>query len=125
MIVCFDTIRIRYFKILPSSFAAIVVVFIKIWHAFPTILKFTKSLVKTYMLLPHAVNFRRFCFFGAVSLCFFCSAPQCSHCKRCTSYGNSVRLSVCLSVTRWYCVKTTARSTVQFALSGIEMCLVL
>jgi len=28
----------------------------------------------------------------------FYSAPQCSHCKRCTSYGNSVRLSVCLSV---------------------------
>ena len=31
----------------------------------------------------------------------FYSAPQCSHCKRCTSYGNSVgpsvRLSVCLS----------------------------
>ena len=28
----------------------------------------------------------------------FYSAPQCSHCKRCTSYGNSVRLSVRLSV---------------------------
>jgi len=28
----------------------------------------------------------------------FYSAPQCSHCKRCTSYGNSVRPSVCLSV---------------------------
>ena len=42
----------------------------------------------------------------------FYSAPQCSHCKRCTSYGNSVRLSVRLSVTRRYCVKTTARSTV-------------
>jgi len=27
----------------------------------------------------------------------FYSAPQCSHCKRCTSYGNSVRLSVRLS----------------------------
>ena len=24
-------------------------------------------------------------------------SPQCSHCKRCTSYSNSVRLSVCLS----------------------------
>jgi len=37
------------------------------------------------------------------------------HCKRCISYGNSVRLSVCLSVrpsvTRRYCVKKTARST--------------
>jgi len=61
----------------------------------------------------------------------FYSAPQCSHCKRCTSYGNSdrisvrpsVRLSVCLSVTRRYCVKTTARSTVQFALSDSKMCL--
>jgi len=29
--------------------------------------------------------------------CRFYSAPQCSHCKRCTSYGNSVRLSVRLS----------------------------
>jgi len=28
----------------------------------------------------------------------FYSAQQCSHCKRCTSYGNSVRLSVCPSV---------------------------
>ena len=59
----------------------------------------------------------------------FYSAPQCSHCKRCTSYSNSVCLSVCLSVcpsvTRRYCVKTTARSTVQFALSDSKMCLVL
>ena len=41
----------------------------------------------------------------------------------------SVRLSVCLSVrlsvTRRYCVKTTARSTVQFALTDSKMCLVL
>jgi len=28
----------------------------------------------------------------------FYSAPQCSHCKRCTTYTNSVCLSVCLSV---------------------------
>jgi len=39
------------------------------------------------------------------------------------------RLSVCLSarlsVTRRYCVKTTARSTVQFALLDSKMCLVL
>jgi len=55
------------------------------------------------------------------------SAPQwqCSHCKRYTSYSNSVRLSVCLSVTRRYCLKTTARSMVQFALSDSKMCLVL
>ena len=49
---------------------------------------------------------------------FLYSAPQCSHCKRCTSYGNSVCLSVCLSicpsVIRRYCVKTTVRSVVQF-----------
>jgi len=55
----------------------------------------------------------------------FYSSPQCSHCKRCTSYGNSVCLSVRLSVTRRYCVKMTARSTVQFALSDSKMCLVL
>jgi len=36
----------------------------------------------------------------------------------------SVRLSVRPSVTRWYCVKMTARSTVQFALSDSKMCLV-
>jgi len=51
----------------------------------------------------------------------FYSAPQCSHCKRCISYSISVRLSVCLSVTRRYCVKTTARSMVQFALSDRKM----
>ena len=33
--------------------------------------------------------------------------------------------SVCLSVTRRYCVKTTARSTVQFAPLDSKMCLVL
>jgi len=33
--------------------------------------------------------------------------------------------SVCMSVTRRYCVKTTARSTVQIALSDSKMCLVL
>jgi len=48
--------------------------------------------------------------------------------KRCTSYGISVRLSVRPSVrpsvTRRYSVKTTARSTVQFALSDSKMCLV-
>ena len=37
----------------------------------------------------------------------------------------SVRPSVRLSVTRRYFVKTTARSTVQFALSDRTMCLVL
>ena len=58
---------------------------------------------------------------------------QCSHCKRCISYSNSVRLSVCLSVrpsvrpsvTRRYYVKTTARSTVQFAPLDSKICLVL
>jgi len=53
----------------------------------------------------------------------FYSAPQCSHAS------NSVRPSVCpsvrLSVTRRYCVKTTARSTVQLALLDSKMCLVL
>jgi len=57
----------------------------------------------------------------------FYSAPQCSHCKRCTSYDNSVRPSVCLSVCLSHAgiVKTTARSTVQFALLDSKMCLVL
>ena len=51
----------------------------------------------------------------------FLQRAQCSHCKRCISYGNSVRPSV----TRRYCVKTTARSTVQFAPLDSKMCLVL
>ena len=50
---------------------------------------------------------------------------QCSHCKRCISYGNSVCPSVRPSVTRRYCVKTTARITVQFAPLDSKMCLVL
>jgi len=37
----------------------------------------------------------------------------------------SVCLSVCLSVTRRYCVKTTARSTAQYASLDSKMCLVL
>ena len=37
----------------------------------------------------------------------------------------SVRLSVCLSVTRRYCVKTTAHSMVQFAPLDSKMCLFL
>ena len=52
----------------------------------------------------------------------FYSAPLC---KRCTSYRNSVCPSIRLSVIRRYCVKTTAHSTVQFALSDSKMCLVL
>ena len=63
----------------------------------------------------------------------FLQRAQCSHCKRCISYGNSVcpsvrpsvHLSVCPSVTRRYCVKTAARSTVQFAPLDSKMCLVL
>jgi len=42
-----------------------------------------------------------------------------------SSVRPSVRLSVCQSATCQYCVKTTARSTVQFALSESKMCLVL
>ena len=53
----------------------------------------------------------------------FLQRAACSHCKRCTGYGNSVSLSVRLS--HRYCVKMTARSTVQFALSDSKMCLVL
>ena len=55
----------------------------------------------------------------------FLQRAQCSHCKRCISYGNSVGPSVRPSVTRRYCVKTTARSTVQFAPLDSKMCLVL
>jgi len=37
----------------------------------------------------------------------------------------SVCPSACLSVTRWYCVKMTARSTAQIALLYSKMCLVM
>ena len=56
---------------------------------------------------------------------FYYSAQQCWHCKRCTICSNSICLSVCPSDTRRHCVKTTARSTVQFALLDSKMCLVL
>ena len=63
-----------------------------------------------------------------LSLSYFYSAPQCWHCKRCTSYSNSVRLpvclSVCLSVTRQYCVKTTERRMILSSLEDRKMCLV-
>jgi len=39
--------------------------------------------------------------------------------------ATAIRLSVCPSATRQYCVKTTARSTVQFAPVDSKMCLVL
>ena len=55
----------------------------------------------------------------------FLQRAQCSHCKRCISYSNSVCPSVCPSVTRRYCVKTTARSTMQFSPLDSKMCLVL
>ena len=71
--------------------------------------------------LVYVVNDRSARYFYSAPQWSHC-APQCDHCKRCTSYGNSVCLSVCLSVTRRYCVKTTARSTVQFALSDSKMC---
>jgi len=59
----------------------------------------------------------------------FYSTPQCSHCKRNARIASAVLAtaipSVCpsvrLSVTRRYCVKTTARSTVQFALSDSKL----
>ena len=80
----------------------------------------------------HCVSLRLLYIFAVISPGFY-SMSQCSHCKRCTSYGNSVCLSVCPSVslsvrpsvTRRYCVKMTARSMVQFAQSYIKMRLVL
>ena len=58
--------------------------------------------------------------FGKTSLALvldlvFLQRAQCSHCKRCISYGNSV----CPSVTRRYCVKTRARSTVHGAVCTV------
>jgi len=64
----------------------------------------------------HRVIFKKIHYYCIV-ISHYYNAP---HCKRCTSYGNSVRLSG----TRRYCVKTTARSTVQFALSDSKMCVV-
>jgi len=45
---------------------------------------FTQSVSSFRITCPYHLNLNGICFY---------SAPQCSHCKRCTSYGNSVRLS--------------------------------
>jgi len=64
---------------------------------------------------------------GKILLCTFYSEPQCSRCN--ASIASAVLAiaipSVCPSVTRPYCVKRTACSTVQFALLDSKMCLVL
>jgi len=73
--------------------------------------------------LAHVIFLSHFTLYLIVLDYGFYSEPQCSHCKRCTSYSNSVHLSVRLSVTHRYCVKTTARNVVQFALSDSKMCL--
>jgi len=52
----------------------------------------------SYMVRQNSRNLSTFKHRWLVTLDSFYSAPQCSHCKRCTSYGNSVRLSVCPSV---------------------------
>ena len=76
------------------------------------------SRMPSYRLFETDINVCSFAVFS------FYSAPQCSHCKRC-SYRNSVRPSVRLSGTRPYCVKPTESRMIQFALSGSKMCLVL
>jgi len=50
---------------------------------------FSKRIANIWNNLPDSVDFS--------SLASFYSAPQCSHCKRCISYGNSVCQSVCPS----------------------------
>jgi len=54
----------------------------------------------------------------------FYSAPQCIASAVLATAIPSVCPYVCLSVTRRYCVTTTERITVQFALSDSKMCLV-
>ena len=44
--------------------------------------------------------------------------------KRCISYRKSVRLSVCPSVRRWHCVKTTPATIMRFSLEDSPMTLV-
>jgi len=43
----------------------------------------------------------------SISIGFLQSVSIACYAKRCTSYRKSARLSVCPSVTRWHCVKTT------------------
>ena len=47
------------------------------------------NLRMTFSYLLYSLQIRENC----IRFCSFYSAPQCWHCKRCTSYGNSVRLS--------------------------------
>jgi len=83
----------------------------------------------TRFIKPHYIIVKIDLYRTMAAACWFLQRAQCSHCKRCISYGNSVRPSVRLSVrpsvTRQYCVKTMARSMVQFAPLDSKMCLVL
>ena len=60
----------------------------------------------TALAWSHAVKLCKYFLLNCYTGHFFYSAPQCSHCKRCISYGNSVcpsvRLSVCPSVCPTY-----------------------
>jgi len=96
--------------------------------------KFTKQQCRGYrshFFTTRVVNIWNFLPKDVVSFSTLCSFYSATHCKRCTictaipSVCPSDRLSVRPSDTRRYCVKTTASSTMQFALSDRKMCLVL
>jgi len=91
---------------------------------------FEKKLAKFDLIWQWMMPRQIWCKFYRLTTCkiwstevWFLQRAQCSleHCKRCISYGNSVRPSV----TRRYCVKTTVHSMVQFAPLDSKMCLVL
>jgi len=51
------------------------------------------------------------------------AGPHCLQCDHCISYER-VHLSVCPSVTCWYCVETNEATIMQFSLSGSKIILV-
>ena len=106
---------------------------LKTLSKYNSIIKFNLLMIQLYLclsrpiVLAEAADTTTFChrLNWPCSKTVFYSAPQCSHCKRCTLYGNSVCLSVRLSVCYTPVLCQNDGSTVQFALSDSKMCLVL
>ena len=58
---------------------------------------------------------------------FFTVGPHCLQCDRCINHGTvhpAVRLSICLSVTFWYCVETNEAMIMRFSLPASKIILV-
>jgi len=61
---------------------------------------------------------------AAQAYCFLQRVSIACYAERCISHSKSVRPSVCLSVTRWHCVKTTQAIVMGSSLEDSPMTLV-